>query len=92
MLPWVVVVLAVLVLAPAVAGAALKLGQGISQLFSSGGGLWGGDIVHNLPLGSFVGTGGGAVPALAVLMAMGRSSTRIRRASLKTCGTWSQAR
>jgi heme/copper-type cytochrome/quinol oxidase subunit 2 len=83
---WVVVVLAVLVLAPAVAGAALKLGQGISQLFSSGGGLWGGDIVHNLPLGSFVGTGGGAVPALAVLVVAAAALTMLPRRSAIALG------
>ena len=61
---WLVGALAVLVLAPAMVGAALKLGQGISQLFSSRGGLWGGDIVHNLAIGDFVGTGGGLVPGV----------------------------
>jgi hypothetical protein len=62
---WVFAVLGVLVLAPAVAGAALKLEQGISQLLS-GGVLWEGDVPHLLPVGRFVGTGGGIVPALAV--------------------------
>jgi hypothetical protein len=83
---WVGGVLAVLVLAPAVAGAALKLGQGISQLFSSRGGLWGGDIVHNLALGDFVGTGGGLVPALAVLGVAALALTALPRRSAVALG------
>jgi hypothetical protein len=62
---WVFAALGVLVLAPAVVGAALKLEQGISQLLR-GGVLWEGDVPHFLPVGRFVGTGGGIVPALAV--------------------------
>ncbi len=64
---WVVGAIAVVVLAPAVAGAGLKLGQGVEQLVSSNSGLWGGDITTVRPIGDFVGTGGGLLPALAVL-------------------------
>lgn len=75
---WLVIVLALLVLLPAVAGAALKLGQGVRQLFSSSSGLWGGDIVHALPVGTFVGTGGGLGAALAVLAVALAGLTGIR--------------
>ena len=64
---WLVGALALLVLAPAVAGAALKLVAGLRQLLSASGGLWGGDIVHPLAMGVFVGTGGGLAAALIVL-------------------------
>ena len=64
---WLLGALAIVVLAPAVAGAALKLAAGLRQLLSSRGGLWGGDIVHPLPAGVFTGTGGGVAAALAVL-------------------------
>lgn len=63
---WLLVAVAVLVLAPAVIGAALKLEQGLSQLFSFNTALWGGDVTTFMPLGRFVGTGGGVIPALVV--------------------------
>ncbi len=65
---WILGLLAVLFLAPARAGAAVKLYQGVSQLFSPHSSLWGGDIAHFVPVGRFVGTGGGIVPALAVAL------------------------
>ncbi len=58
--------MAVLVLAPAVVGAAPKLEHGVSQLFSPNSALWGGDVTTFMPLGRFVGTGGGVIPALIV--------------------------
>ena len=63
---WLWAVLGVVVLAPAVIGAAVKLEQGLSQLLTPNGALWQGDVTHYLPVGRFVGTGGGIVPALAV--------------------------
>ena len=63
---WIFAVVAGLVLAPAVAGAALKLYQGVTQLFSAHSALWGGDVPNFLPVGRFVGTGGGILAALAV--------------------------
>lgn len=63
---WAWAVLAVVVLAPAVIGAAVKLEQGLSQLLTPSGALWQGDVTSYLPVGWFVGTGGGIVPALAV--------------------------
>jgi hypothetical protein len=68
---WISAVLALVVLLPAFAGAALKLEQGIAQLFSSHSKLWTGDIVHLTPIGNFVGTGGGVVPAAVVLVLAG---------------------
>jgi len=75
---WVLGALTLLVLLPAVAGAALKLAQGVRQLFSSGSALWGGDIIHPLALGAFVGTGGGIVPALVVLAVAGAGLVGVR--------------
>jgi hypothetical protein len=66
---WLTVLLGVVVLAPAVIGAAIKLAQGLKQLVSPHGGLWGGDIVHLTPIGKFVGTGGGILLAIPVLVA-----------------------
>jgi hypothetical protein len=63
---WVFALLAVLVLAPAVVGAAIKLYQGVSQLLNTHSDLWGGDVTRLMPVGRFVGTGGGIVPALIV--------------------------
>ncbi len=63
---WWWALVAVAVLAPAVIGAAVKLEQGISQLLTPNGALWQGDVTRYLPVGWFVGTGGGIVPALAV--------------------------
>jgi hypothetical protein len=63
---WIWALLAIVVLAPALAGAAVKLEQGVSQLLTPGGALWGGDVTRLLPVGWFVGTGGGLIPALAV--------------------------
>jgi hypothetical protein len=83
---WAVGILAVLVLAPAVVGATIKLGQGIGQLFSSRGGLWGGDIVHNVALGDFVGTGGGLVPGLLVLAVAVLTLTSLPRRSAIALG------
>lgn len=75
---WAVGVLTLVVLAPAVAGAALKLAQGVRQLFSSGSALWGGDIIHPLALGAFVGTPGGIVAALLVLVVAGAGLFGVR--------------
>ena len=68
---WISAVLALVVLLPALAGAALKLEQGIAQLFSAHSKLWSGDIFHLTPIGNFVGTGGGVVPAALVLVLAG---------------------
>ena len=65
---WAGLVLALLVLLPVTLGAALKLGQGLGQFFSTGGSLWGGDVKSFVPLGMFVGAGGGAVAAAAVIV------------------------
>jgi hypothetical protein len=59
---------AVLLLLPAIAGSVLKLEEAISQLLSPHSSLWGGDIFKFLPFGRFVGVGGGAVPAVIVLV------------------------
>lgn len=64
---WIWALLAIVVLAPALAGAAVKLEQGVSQLLSPGGALWEGDVTRLLPVGWFVGVGGGLIPALAVV-------------------------
>jgi hypothetical protein len=64
---WVATGLAVLVLGPAVIVAALKLGTALGQIFSYHASLWGGDVTTLTPVGWFVGTGGGLLPALAVL-------------------------
>jgi hypothetical protein len=77
---WIWAVLLVLVLAPAMAGAAVKLEQGVSQLLTPGGALWGGDVTKLLPVGWFVGTGGGLVPALAVAAVAGLGLRRVPRA------------
>ena len=63
---WIIGLVCILVLAPAVIGAAVKLGQGASQLLSAHSTLWGGDVSSFMPVGRFVGVGGGIVPALAV--------------------------
>ncbi len=63
---WAAGLLGLLVLTPAVIGAAIKLEQGLSQLLSSHSALWGGDIKHFTPVGNFLGTGGGIVPAVLV--------------------------
>src|SRR2546430_276843 len=59
--------LGVLVLAPAIAGAIFKLVQGLGQILSSHSSLWSGDLKVFFPIGAFAGTGGGVLPALAVL-------------------------
>jgi hypothetical protein len=64
---WVVGAVALVILAPAVAGAAIKLGQGVAQLVSGSSSLWSGDISTPVSLGNFVGTGGGVLSAFAVL-------------------------
>ncbi len=64
---WLLVLLALALLLPAVVGAVIKLKQALTQLLSSSSTLWGGDIKHFLPIGLFTGTGGGIVPALVVL-------------------------
>ncbi len=76
---WLWAVLAVIVLAPAVIGAAVKLEQGVSQLLTPNGALWQGDITHYLPVGWFVGTGGGIIPALAVAVVALFALSRIPR-------------
>lgn len=63
---WIFAVVAVLVLAPALIGAGIKLYQGVAQLLNPHSSLWQGDVTSYLPPGRFVGTGGGAVPALFV--------------------------
>lgn len=63
---WIAAALALLILLPAVVGAASKLGSGLHQVFSPHSALWGGDIKQPLGLGKFVGTGGGFLPALGV--------------------------
>lgn len=63
---WAAGLIGLLVLTPALIGAAIKLGQGLSQLLSSHSALWGGDIKHFMPVGKFLGTGGGIVPALLI--------------------------
>lgn len=63
---WIFAVVAVLVLAPALAGAALKLYKGLENLFSAHSSLWGGDVTSFMPVGRFVGTGGGLAVALVV--------------------------
>jgi hypothetical protein len=63
---WVYGLIAVLVLAPALVGAGVKLYQGVTQLFSPHSTLWGGDLLSFMPVGRFVGTGGGIVPVLLV--------------------------
>jgi hypothetical protein len=63
---WIFGLACVLVLAPAVIGAAVKLAQGASQLLSPHSTLWGGDVAWFMPVGRFVGVGGGILPALAV--------------------------
>jgi hypothetical protein len=68
---WIAAGVGLLLLAPAVVGAALKLREALSQLLSPGSALWGGDIHHFLPFGKFVGTGGGILPALAVAVVAG---------------------
>ncbi len=83
---WVVGLLAVVVLAPAVVGAAIKLGQGIQQLLSSHSGLWGGDINTLLPAGDFVGTGGGVIPVFLVLIVAGCALARLPRRSAVALG------
>ncbi len=65
---WATGVLVWLVLAPALAGAGVKLAQGLSQLLSAHSALWSGDISRPLPVGDFAGTGGGLVPAVLVLL------------------------
>lgn len=76
---WLWAVLAVVVLAPAVIGAAVKLEQGVSQLLTPNGALWQGDVTSYLPVGWFVGTGGGIVPALAVAVVALFGLSRIPR-------------
>ncbi len=68
---WTLAGVGLLLLAPAVVGAALKLREALSQLLSPGSALWGGDIHHFVPFGKFVGTGGGILPALAVAAVAG---------------------
>lgn len=63
---WIWAALAILLLIPAVVGAAVKLGQGVSQLLTPSGALWGGDVTRLISVGWFVGTGGGLIPALVV--------------------------
>jgi hypothetical protein len=63
---WIFGLIAVLVLAPALVGAGVKLYQGVTQLFSPHSTLWGGDLPSFMPVGKFVGTGGGIVPVLLV--------------------------
>jgi len=65
--PALATVVAVVVLAPALIGAAAKLGQGLSQVLSPHSALWGGDVFTLTRVGNFTGTGGGVLPALGVL-------------------------
>lgn len=59
-------VIGLALLAPAVVGAVLKLEQAVRQLLTPNSDLWGGDVKHLLPVGKFVGTGGGVLPVVAV--------------------------
>ena len=65
---WIVVPIGLLLLAPAVVGAVLKLKEAISQLLTPGSELWGGDIHRLLPVGPFLGVGGGIAAALPILV------------------------
>lgn len=65
---WILPVVGVCILAPAVAAAAVKLITAIGQIVSANSALWGGDVTQLLPIGQFAGTGGGWLPALAVLI------------------------
>jgi hypothetical protein len=65
---WLATALVVLVLGPACVAAALKLGTALAQIFSPHSSLWGGDVTTLTPVGRFVGTGGGVLPALAVVV------------------------
>jgi len=49
-------------------GSAVKLGQALHQLLSPNSALWGGDVTRLLPVGTFVGTGGGILGALLVAL------------------------
>jgi hypothetical protein len=64
---WLAGVIALVVLAPAVVGAAVKLEQGVSQLVTPSSSLWGGDVKTLMPIGQFVGTGGGIAAVVVVL-------------------------
>lgn len=77
---WIWAVFAVLLLIPAVVGAAVKLEQGVSQLLTPGGALWGGDVTHLISVGWFVGTGGGLIPALVVAAVAVLGLARLPRA------------
>jgi hypothetical protein len=68
---WIGAAVVLLLLAPAVVGAVLKLEEAIKQLVTPGSALWGGDIHRFTPFGMFAGTGGGILPALAVLALAG---------------------
>jgi hypothetical protein len=54
-----------------------KTTEGIRQLFDLHANLWGGDIFSFLPFSDFVGTGGGVVGALAVLVVAGAAVARL---------------
>jgi hypothetical protein len=86
---FVIVPIALLLLLPAVAGAILKLKEAISQLLTPGSQLWGGDIHHLLPVGPFVGVGGGIAAALGVLVLAALGTRYVaggRRAQLAVFG------
>ena len=65
---FVIVPIALLLLLPAVVGAVLKLKEALSQLLSPHSQLWGGDIHKLLPVGPFLGVGGGIVAAVPILV------------------------
>ncbi len=76
---WAMGIVAVLVLGPAAAAAAVKLWDALSQIFSTHSSLWGGDVTSLIPVGWFVGTGGGVLPALAVLAVAALGVQGLRR-------------
>jgi hypothetical protein len=65
---FVIVPIVLLLLLPAVVGAVLKLKEAISQLLTPGSQLWGGDIHRLLPVGPFLGVGGGILAAAPILL------------------------
>jgi hypothetical protein len=57
---------AAVVLAVPLVGVVEKVAEGVSEVIHPAGEAWRGDVTIFLPLGDFVGTGGGVLPLLAV--------------------------